>query len=44
MWRRSMEDLGPRSTFRDLAQATWRHSGGLNPAVKEAWAGVGISI
>jgi Zn-dependent metalloprotease len=44
MWRRSMEDLGPRSTFRELAQATWRHSGGLNPAVKEAWAGVGISI
>lgn len=44
MWRRAMEDLGPRSTFRQLAQATWTHSGGLNPAVKEAWAGVGISI
>lgn len=44
MWRRAMQDLGPRSTFRDLAAATWRHSGGLNPAVREAWAEVGISI
>ena len=44
MWRRAMEDLGPRSGFRDLAAATWRHSGGLNPAVREAWAAVGISI
>jgi Zn-dependent metalloprotease len=44
MWRRAMEDLGPRSTFRQLATATWTHSGGLNPAVKEAWAEVGISI
>lgn len=44
MWRRAMEDLGPRSTFRQLALATWTHSGGLNPAVREAWAGVGISI
>lgn len=44
MWRRAMQDLGPRSGFRDLAAATWRHSGGLNPAVREAWAEVGISI
>jgi hypothetical protein len=44
MWRRAMEDLGPRSTFKQLALATWTHSGGLNPAVREAWAGVGISI
>lgn len=44
MWRRAMEDLTPRSTFLDLARATWRHSGGLNPAVREAWAEVGISI
>lgn len=44
MWRRAMQDLGPRSTFRDLAKATWRHSGGLNPVVREAWAEVGISI
>ena len=44
MWRRAMEDLGPRSTFKQLALATWTHSGGLNPAVREAWAEVGISI
>lgn len=44
MWRRAMQDLGPNSRFRDLALATWRHSGGLNPAVREAWAGVGITI
>jgi Zn-dependent metalloprotease len=44
MWRRAMQDLGPRSTFRQLAAATWTHSGGLNPAVREAWAKVGISI
>lgn len=44
MWRRAMEDLTPTSTFRAMAQATWRHSGGLNPAVKEAWAAVGIEI
>src|ERR1044072_4801798 len=44
MWRRAMEDLGPRSTFKQLALATWTHSGGLTPAVREAWAEVGISI
>jgi Zn-dependent metalloprotease len=44
MWRRAMQDLGPNSTFVELARATWRHSGGLNPAVREAWAGVGISV
>lgn len=44
MWRRAMEDLGPRSTFRQLAAATWTHSGGLNPAVREAWGEVGVSI
>lgn len=44
MWRRAMQDLGPNSRFKDLALATWRHSGGLNPAVREAWAGVGITI
>lgn len=44
MWRRAMEDLGPRSTFADMARATWTHSGGLNPAVREAWAEVGIAI
>jgi Zn-dependent metalloprotease len=44
MWRRAMQDLGPNSTFLDLARGTWRHSGGLNPAVREAWAEVGISI
>lgn len=44
MWRRAMQDLGPRSTFKDLALGTWRHSGGLNPAVREAWAEVGITI
>lgn len=44
MWRRAMQDLGPRSTFRQLAAATWTHSGGLNPAVREAWAEVGIAI
>lgn len=44
MWRRAMQDLHPRSTFRNLAAATWRHSGGLNPAVREAWAGVGIAV
>lgn len=44
MWRRAMQDLHPMSTFRDLAAGTWRHSGGLNPAVKEAWALVGIAI
>lgn len=43
MWRRAMQDLGPRSGFRDLARATVRHSGGLAPAVSEAWAGVGIA-
>lgn len=44
MWRRTMQDLGPRSTFLDLARGTWRHSGGLNPAVREAWKSVGIEI
>lgn len=44
MWRRAMQDLGPRSTFKQLAAATWTHSGGLNPAVREAWAEVGINI
>lgn len=44
MWRRALQDLTPRASFKDLAQATWRHSGGLNPAVREAWAGVGISL
>jgi Zn-dependent metalloprotease len=44
MWRRAMEDLGPRSTFRAMARATWTHSGGLSGAVKEAWAGVGVSV
>lgn len=44
MWRRSMQDLGPRSGFRDLAKATVRHSGGLAPAVQEAWARVGIQV
>jgi Zn-dependent metalloprotease len=44
MWRRAMEDLGQQATFRDMAAATWTHSGGLNPAVREAWAAVGISI
>ena len=44
MWRRAMQDLRPNSQFKDLAAATWRHSGGLNPAVREAWGEVGISI
>lgn len=44
MWRRAMQDLGPRSGFKDLAKATRRHSGGLHPAVTEAWADVGIHI
>lgn len=44
MWRRALEDLQPRSTFKDLAAATWRHSGGLNPAVREAWAEVGVQV
>lgn len=44
MWRRAMDDLRSTSTFRELAQATWRHSGGLNPAVKEAWGEVGIEL
>lgn len=44
MWRRAMEDLTPTSTFKDLAWQTWRHSGGLNPAVREAWKQVGITF
>lgn len=44
MWRRAMQDLKPRSTFKELALGTWTHSGGLNPAVREAWAKVGITI
>lgn len=44
MWRRAMQDLHKNSQFIDLARATWTHSGGLNPAVREAWAGVGITI
>ncbi len=44
MWRLAMADLKPNSTFKTLAQATWHHSGGLNPAVKEAWAQVGVNI
>lgn len=44
MWRRTMQDLRPDSTFLDLARGTWRHSGGLNPAVREAWAEVGITV
>jgi Zn-dependent metalloprotease len=43
-WRRAMQDLNPRSTFKEFALATWRHSGGMNPAVREAWAGVGITL
>lgn len=43
MWRRAMQDLGPRSGFRDLARATVRHAGGLAPAASEAWAAVGVS-
>lgn len=44
MWRRTMQDLKPRATFRDLALGTLTHSGGLNTAVREAWATVGISV
>lgn len=44
MWRRSLMDLGPRSGFKDMAKATVRHSGGLAPAVQEAWAAVGIRV
>ncbi|MCP9209514.1 M4 family metallopeptidase [Streptomyces sp. NEAU-Y11] len=44
MWRRAMQDLGPRSGFRNLATATCTHSGGLSSAVREAWSEVGISI
>lgn len=44
MWRRALDDLNPRSTFAELALATWRHSGGLNPAVREAWQKVGITL
>lgn len=44
MWRRSLQDLGPRSGFKEMAKATVRHSGGLAPAVQEAWAAVGIQV
>lgn len=44
MWRRTMQDLGPHSTFIDLARGTWKHSGGLNPAVREAWKAVGVTV
>ncbi len=44
MWRRAMLDLRKNSTFRDLAKATWTHSGGLNPAVREAWGAVGVMV
>lgn len=42
MWRRAMQDIGKNSGFSEFAMATWRHSGGLNPAVKEAWTRVGV--
>lgn len=44
MWRRAMQDIGPRSGFAEFAWQTWRHSGGLNPAVREAWRRVGIDL
>jgi len=43
-WRRAMQDLKPSSGFKAFAQATWRHSGGMNPAVRDAWKTVGITL
>jgi Zn-dependent metalloprotease len=46
MWRKALADMTPYASFRDMAYRTWYHSGGghMGPAVKDAWAEVGVTF